>query len=530
VRTIAISDISPQNFGGTFRFSGRTAPRLDANNQIEGDASGQPEMIQITGLEQYRRTLLFQGHGLTPEQIRRLGGGASQFSITAGKADASVSQTDVGVFFQDDWRVSSNFRLSLGLRYEWQNNLRFWKDFAPRVSMAWAPGGPNAKKMAVRFGMGVFYDRFSEKLTLQAVRQNGVNQQQYVVRNPDFFPTVPSIETLTSSRSVPTIRHVASDLREPYVMQTSIGFERLLPFRTTATSTLSNSRGLHLLRSRNINAPLPGTFIPGVATSGIRLYGQGPVLQYESTGMLNQYQWNTNVTSRFHRSLTVFVVYVLNSARSDTDGPTTFPANPYDDSGEYGRSVLDERYRLVLGASLAAPGRFLFSPYIVSRSGTPFNITTGIDTNGDTLLTERPAFATDLGTPTAVITRLGAFDTDPRWPVVVPRNDAVGPGYFAVNLRLSRVFGFGASTGKPGGGSTGGGIVRAPLADTLTERRYNVTLSVTARNLLNRTNPATPIGVLTSTLFGSASTLADAYKPVPGAGNRRLELQLRLRF
>lgn len=530
LRTAAISDISPQNFGGTFRFSGRSAPQLDAANQIVRDASGQPVLIQISGLEQYRRTVLFQGQGATAAQIRALGGGASQFSMTSGNPEARVRQTDLGVFIQDDWRVRPNIRLSLGLRYEWQTNIHFWKDFAPRVSFAWAPGGPNTKKTALRAGIGIFYDRFSEKLTLQAVRQNGLNQQQYVIRNPDFFPLVPSVETLRSSQLPPTIRRVASDLREPYVIQTSIGFERLLPFKTTVTSTVSNSRGLHLLRSRNINAPLPGTFVPGVSTSGVGPYGPGPILQYESTGILNQYQWNTNVTSRFHPSLTLFAVYVLNYARSTTDGPTTFPADSYSDRAEYGRSVLDERQRLVLGASLAAPGRLLFSPYIAARSGTPFNITTGTDINGDTLLMDRPAFATDLSGAAVVTTGLGAFDTDPRWEAIIPRNYAVGPGYFTVNLRLSRVFGFGASTstGRPSSG--GGGAVRAPLSDTLTEKRYNMTLSVTARNLLNRTNPATPIGVLTSALFGRANALADAYKPAPGAGNRRVEVQLRLKF
>jgi len=328
----------------------------------------------------------------------------------------------------------------------------------------------------------------------------------------------------------PTIRRIASDLREPYVIQTSIGFERLLPFKTTVTSTVSNSRGQHLLRSRNINAPLPGTFVPGVSTSGVGPYGPAPILQYESTGILNQYQWNTNVTSRFHPSLTLFAVYVLNYARSNTDGPTTFPADSYSDRAEYGRSVLDERQRLVLGASLAAPGRLLFSPYVTARSGTPFNVTTGTDTNGDTLLLERPAFATDLSGAAVVTTGLGAFDTDPRWEAIIPRNYAVGPGYFTVNLRLSRVFGFGAGTSPGRTSSGGGGAVRAPLSDTVTEKRYNMTLSVTARNLLNRTNPATPIGVLTSAFFGRANALADAYKPAPGAGNRRMEVQLRLKF
>ena len=60
------------------------------------------------------------------------------------------------------------------------------------------------------------------------------------------------------------------------------------------------------------------------------------------------------------------------------------------------------------------------------RSRVPFNITTGEDTNGDTLFTERLAFATDLnrqcnlGTATnsivrscVVQTKYGSFDLQP---------------------------------------------------------------------------------------------------------------------
>src|SRR6185295_5539250 len=111
----------------------------------------------------------------------------------------------------------------------------------------------------------------------------------------------------------------------------------------------------------------------------------------------------------------LFVLDVLNSARSDTDGPTTFPADSYDESTEYGRSVLDERYRFVLGASIAAPLGFTFSPYIVARAGTPFNITTGSDTNGDSVSTERPSLAVDANGTPVVVTPLGAFDPNPSF-------------------------------------------------------------------------------------------------------------------
>ena len=54
---------APLNFNGTFTFSGGLAPQLDANNQPVLDAAGQPVMIQISSIEQYRRTLLFQQLG-----------------------------------------------------------------------------------------------------------------------------------------------------------------------------------------------------------------------------------------------------------------------------------------------------------------------------------------------------------------------------------------------------------------------------------------------------------------------------------
>ncbi|MGH8459199.1 MAG: TonB-dependent receptor, partial [Nevskiales bacterium] len=180
MRATTLSDVAPQNFGGTFRFSSGTGPELDGNNQIVRDAEDQPVLVPVPALERYRRTVLCLSQGLTAEQIRTLGGGASQFSISAGNPKATVSQVDLGLYVQDDWRLRPNFSLSLGLRYETQNNIHHWTDFAPRISFAWAPGNPRQRKTAVRVGTGIFYDRFGEKLTLEAARLNGLNQQQYV--------------------------------------------------------------------------------------------------------------------------------------------------------------------------------------------------------------------------------------------------------------------------------------------------------------------------------------------------------------
>src|SRR6185295_18271229 len=77
--------------------------------------------------------------------------GPSQFRITAGNPQASVSQTDFGVYGQDDWKVRPNFTLNLGLRYENQDNISSNYNFAPRIGFAWAPG-KQPSKTVVRGG------------------------------------------------------------------------------------------------------------------------------------------------------------------------------------------------------------------------------------------------------------------------------------------------------------------------------------------------------------------------------------------
>jgi len=77
-----------------------------------------------------------------------------------------VGGADIGLFAGDDWKVKQNLTLSLGLRYETQENIRDYADFAPRVAFAWAPAGSakNATpKTVIRGGFGIFYDRFSEQ-------------------------------------------------------------------------------------------------------------------------------------------------------------------------------------------------------------------------------------------------------------------------------------------------------------------------------------------------------------------------------
>src|SRR5439155_26254002 len=100
LRQSFLDDTSVNNFGGTFIFLGASGPQLDSNNQPIANTK-----IDLSALEVYRRTLLFERAGLAPALVRQYGGGASQFRLNAGTAALSLNQFDVGLFINDDWRL-----------------------------------------------------------------------------------------------------------------------------------------------------------------------------------------------------------------------------------------------------------------------------------------------------------------------------------------------------------------------------------------------------------------------------------------
>lgn len=525
LRHTRLLDSSEQNFAGTFTF---------------------------TSLEQYRDTLL----GVA-------GARPAQFSISAGTPEARISRADFSPFIQDDWRVRPNLTLSAGLRYDWQSRAESSLNFAPRLAFAWSPDGgdPRSQKTVIRGGFGVFYDFLNENLLLQAARFNGLNQQQFLITSAtpagaamlDLFPVVPSVETLQSFAVPQTLRRLAEDIKTPYTLQTALSVERQLPRRTSLSVSFVNARTLNLLRSRNLNAPLTGaTGLPLRDSSGsfVRpMPGEGNIFQYESSGRFDQQQLIVNLSNRLSRRFTVSANYVLNRARSDTEGASTFPVNQFDLSGEYGRSLQDIRHRFFLFGNISGlPWDVRLSPIVILNSGRPFNITTGRDSNGDTIFNERPAFATDLTDTGVVITRYGAFDTTPSpGQEIIPRNFGTGSAFATVNLRLSKSFGFGptvearaggAGGGRRGGGRRGGfGGRRGGGGDDgggASERsRYDLNFSVSVQNLLNHTNENPPVGNLSSPLFGQSVSTAGGFGRGGGAqaaGNRRIELQLRFNF
>jgi Carboxypeptidase regulatory-like domain len=459
--------------------------------------------------------------------------GAVQYSLTGNAnpnlnlTNFSVGQVDVGLFIQDDWRIKPNITLSLGARFEAQNEISDHDDWAPRLGFAWGIGGhgKTPPKTVLRAGFGIFYDRFNETYALQAERLAGGADAltQFVVTTPGFFnATTPvPISSLPANLTLPSSYRLEPNLRSPSTTQTAVSFERQLTKIANMSVSYLNSRGADQLFTSNINTPFIGEYIPTLPLLNRPLGPIGNVYEYESEAIFRQNQLFVQATVRAGSKLLITSYYTLNYAKSDTSGANSFPSNPFNILADYGRASFDIRNRYFMLASIALPYGFRFSPFMIASSGIPYNVTLSQDILGSSQFNYRPTFAT-ASTPSQNVVSvpgLPAFNTVPSPGEEIPVNYLTSAGRFTLNVRLSKTFGFGktaegptgAGAGGPGGGGggrgSGGGGGRGPggpfgggggfggIAGG-SNKRYNITFSINARNLLNNVNSAIPSAVL----------------------------------
>ena len=210
---------------------------------------------------------------------------------------------DYGYYFQDDWRVTQNLTLNLGMRWEFygvpyerdqlQGNLvqaagglvntvgqisdltvarsnkwfgNDWNNFAPRFGFAWAPG--NGGKTSIRGSWGVFYDRvvgtasidpdsttpgFAQSITTFPNQTAGSD-----VRASDrnlTLPAPPATPTLTpaATRAFGAINLFDPNFRQPYVMQMNLTLQREILKNTVVEAGYVSNRGVKQLLDQNVN-------------------------------------------------------------------------------------------------------------------------------------------------------------------------------------------------------------------------------------------------------------------------------------
>jgi len=482
----------------------------------------------------FNGTFTFTSLAAYASALQGLGGAPSQYSVTAGRQLAGVSQVDAAPWIQDDWRVRPYFTVSMGLRYEIQTNLGDKRAFAPRVALAWglgkSPAPGRTPKTVLRVGAGLFYSRIDQNWTLQAERQNGINQQFFVINNPAFFPVAPLPAQLISSQQPQAIQLLDPKMTSPRILQSAVILERQLPKNVVVTASYTNYRGVHQSWQRDINTPLPGTFT-GLPGSGKFPYPTSdPLMQYETSGLFKQYQVTIQFNARVSSKFSLFGYFNMNRANSNTDGPGNYLSNGFNAQADWGRSLYDIHERVLIGGNITLPFGIQLAPNITAATAPPFNITTGADLNGDTLFLDRPAYATVPADPArgVVATRWGVFNLDPVHnpgfgTVIIPRDLGVGYPSVMISGRISRTWGLGErpAPARPSGNTSGANTGGA------SSKRFQLNAGIQGRNWINHVNPGPPVGNLSSPFFGQALNLQSGNG---STANRRLELSLRLSF
>lgn len=438
------------------------------------------------------------------------------FTINQGNPILDVAQFEAGAFFQNDLKITRSFTFSFGTRFEAQTNISDRNNFDPRIGWAYSLG----KSTVIRGGAGIFHQRLNLNVYENLLRLDGTRQQQIVIRNPSF----PDPFVAGTAQSTPvSIRVRGEDLATPYNLNTSISIERTLPKGLVLTGSFDTIRGVHLYRSRNVNAPLPGQLNRPDPT-------QGNILQLESTGTSQFRGLTVGFRKQMNSALNFFGNYTLGTNRSDTDGPFSQPADNYNLASEWGRSQDDTRHRLFTGASLRIWKDINLFTMIMAGSNRPYNITTGRDDNGDTNTNDRP------------------FGLE--------RNSGEGPSNFNVNFNVSKTIRFksqaggtpspgnaqasarsfaepqfggggggqgphGPVGGRPGMGGPGGGPGGRGPGGMNRPTGPTMTFSVNFQNVFNHTNFTNYSGVLTSPFFG---------RPTNARNPRQIELGMRFNF
>jgi hypothetical protein len=508
------------------RFGGRYRLLRDANFSTS-NYNGQ---FTFPNLADYQRALA----GETPAQIFADTKDTIQYNLTAGQASATVLTGDLGVFAEDEWKIRSNFSLTFGFRAETQSAIPDHFDPSPHFGFAWGVRRKGAKKSIVvlRGGSAIFYDRFASTNILTAIReQSGTVQPSYYVENPNFFQQYLNAPPPASSLSsvAPTLYNIDPHLRSEYGIYSGVEVDRSLGKYGKISSTYIYIRGDHQYLSRNINAPLPGTYSLANPASGLRPFGGTQnIYQFRSDGTAKTQIFFTNAQLKFGKRVSGFAAYNFIHSTQDFTAATAFPSNSYNLAQDFGRAAQPDQYLFAAG-NVTLPLGLNANLYGSIISGVPFNITTGTDLNGDSIYNDRPAFATN-PTAASVIykTRYGTFDANPQpGEKTIPVNYGNSPNFYFLSMSLDRSFKFGPRPATP---APAAGATPSKAPEPKPDKPYTLDFSVEADNVLNHVNPAPPVGVLSSTLFGQSISLLSPFSPGGASANGNRIITLRMNF
>ena len=412
-----------------------------------------------------------------------------QFTQRIGDPLVKYRQYQFGWYVQDDFRVRKNLTVSYGVRHELQNHVSGKFNIAPRFGFVWSPLKNGS--VTLRGGTGIFYDWFTAQTYEQTLRVDGERQRDLVITNPGFpNPLSGGLQTILPPSRIQT----DSNLQIPYIIQSSLGVETTALKLFRLTTNYQYQRGVHLLHGRNLNAPVPGLGRPDPTV--------GNITNIESSAYQSSHRLMVGIgPAKFVSGLFWNINYLFMKNTNEADSPLSLPSNNFNLRADRGPAANDFRHLISGFISKRLPMGFAISTVFQATSALPYNITTGFDDNGDTVINDRPSG--------------------------VGRNSARSAGRWEIGSRFSWGRDFGPEQQQTGGPQMrmvriGGGDGAAPPSISMgATKKYRIEFYAQAFNLLNHANLGTFSGVQTSPFFGQATS---AQSP------RRMELGLRFNF
>jgi hypothetical protein len=441
------------------------------------------------------------------------------FRITSGDPIVNLNQLEFATFIQADWRVNPKLNLGAGLRYQAQENLDDHKGLGPTAQIAYQPRNGTV----VRAGGRISYQVYNIGNTESVLRNSPNHQIETVILNPSYPDPYANLDPASLSTTNASITTAARNLTAPYVINTALTWEQNLRKGWRFSASYDVSRGVHLIRTRNINAPYPGTPLPPDLFNQLNSFD--PAAQaaardqvdrmrplYPNVG--NVYRIESSADSfsknlglrlytpnnfKLHRiGINGFVQYVLGWSYD-----AGFAQNNYDWRSEWSLSSFDTRHRFISNLNLTLPKDTTLSFLIFANSGRPYSLTTGQDNNGDENTNDRPAG--------------------------VPRNSLTGPGSYNVNANFTKLIPLRkpesaktAGLANPNGqifvGGPGGPVALPQGSSGNSTSGPRLQFNASANNLLNNTQLQGYSGVLTSPLFGKPTSAGPGRSVTVGLG------------
>jgi hypothetical protein len=387
---------------------------------------------------------------------------ANSFVQGFGNFNMDIPRNTIGTWMQDDWKVSPKLVLNLGLRYD--NDLGVFdpglrlasgivtprsgdnRNIAPRIGFAYDILGN--RKTVIRGGAGIYY---ADVQANQVIDQQIFNGERSLQVSVDKTPTAsidlssPFGKTTgsdfinhTVAAPVQAIQIMDHNAHTPYSFQSSIGFEHEIVKDWTLQADYVHWRVYHDWIRTDDNLVYDPT--TGFNKNPTKLGRPDPrfttILSFHTpnaAGAIND-ALQMELRKRMSFGLTLGASYTLARLKDSTSGPFYYANNPFDFSGDWGRSADDQKHTISINGSYQMKWGFQTSAFYHFGSGSAYQVVAGGNPFGGSV-TNRTFLAT---TKTYNDPKYNHASSTAAGYMVTDRNQLYGAAIHRLDARVSK--------------------------------------------------------------------------------------------